>query len=54
MWYYRLGFGTTNTLKIKVSVSTQDSSLVVTELFSQQSRCLTIKDVKVLQFSGKQ
>lgn len=40
-------------MKIKVSVDIKDTFLVVIELFSQQSRCLSTKDVKILQVSGK-
>lgn len=40
VWYYKLGFGAKKTMKIKVSVNMQDAFLVVTELFSPQSRSL--------------
>lgn len=40
VWYYKLGFGAKKTMKIKVSVNMQDAFLVVTELFSPQSRYL--------------
>lgn len=40
VWYYKLGFGARKTMKIKVSVNMQDAFLVVTELFSPQSRSL--------------
>lgn len=53
MCYYKPGFGTTKTVERKVSVKTQAPFLVVIELFSTQSRCLSINDAKVLQFSGK-
>lgn len=54
VWYYKPGFGTTKTMKIEVSVNRQDTFLVVTELSSQQLRCLNIKEIKSLRFSGKQ
>lgn len=53
VWYYHPGSGTTKTVKTKVSVNMQDTFLVVTEFFSQQSRCLSIKDVITLPFSGE-